>query len=168
MERGSLDDLVAFAAVAPTRSFTRAAPELGLSTSALSYTIKRLEARLGVRLLHRNSRSVAPTTPGERLLQTLEPVLGEIGGALNDICRKPGGLSGAVRLTATRQAYEAVIRPILVDSNAAHPDVVIEVLIEYEFPDIIESRLDAGIRTGEKREQDMIGLRAADGDRGLA
>jgi DNA-binding transcriptional LysR family regulator len=79
MQRGTLDDLAAFAAVARARSFRRAAGELGLSTSALSYTIKRLEARLGLRLLQRNSRSVAVTDAGERLLKTLDPALGEIG-----------------------------------------------------------------------------------------
>ena len=156
--RGSLDDLAAFAAVARARSFTRAAAELELSTSMLSYTVKRLERRLDVRLLQRNSRSVAPTEAGERLLTALEPALAGIEGAIDDLGRAHGRVSGTVRITATRQAYEAVIRPVLAAFAAAHPDASIEVFIEYEFRDIIADRFDAGIRIGEKLEQDMIAL----------
>ena len=156
--QGSLDDLAAFAAVARARSFTRGAAELGLSTSMLSYTMKRLEARLGFRLLQRNSRSVAPTEAGERLLETLVPALASIDGALDDLGRARGRISGAVRITATRQAYEAVIRPVLPAFGAAHPDASIEVFIEYEFRDIIADQFHAGIRIGEKLEQDMIAL----------
>jgi DNA-binding transcriptional LysR family regulator len=158
MERGTLDDLAAFSVVARERSFTRAAARLGLSTSALSYQIKRLERRLGIRLLQRNSRSVATTDAGERLLQTLAPALEDIGEAIDDLGRQRDSVSGTVRITATRQAYEAVIRPVLTEFGASHPDATIEVLIEYEFRDIIESRLDAGIRMGEKLEQDMMAL----------
>jgi DNA-binding transcriptional LysR family regulator len=158
MQRGDLDDLSAFAAVARERSFTRAAAGLGLSTSALSYRIKRLEDRLGVRLLQRNSRSVATTDAGERLLHTLAPALEDIGEALDDLGRQRDSVSGTVRITATRQAYEAVIRPILPGFGASHPQATIEVLINYEFRDIIADRLDAGIRIGEKLEQDMIAL----------
>jgi DNA-binding transcriptional LysR family regulator len=141
------------------RSFTRAAAGLGLSTSALSYQIKRLEHRLNVRLLQRNSRSVATTEAGERLLQTLAPALEDIGDALDDLGRRRDSVSGTVRITATRQAYEAVIRPVLAEFGASHPQATIEMLIDYEFRDIIADRLDAGIRIGEKLEQDMIGLR---------
>lgn len=158
MERGVLNDLAAFAAVARARSFTRAAPELGLSTSALSYAIKKLEAHLGTRLLQRNSRSVATTVAGERLLQTLQPALEEIGTALGRLGRERDRVTGSVRITATRQAYEAVIRPVLAEFGRCHPEAMIEVLIEYEFVDIIARRLDAGIRIGEKLEQDMVAL----------
>ncbi len=158
MERGVLDDLLAFAAVARARSFTRAAPGLGLSTSALSYAIKKLEARLGTRLLQRNSRSVAATAAGERLLQTLAPALEEIATALGELGRERDQVTGSVRITATRQAYEAVIRPVLAEFGRRHPQAVVEVLIEYEFVDIIARRLDAGIRIGEKLEQDMVAL----------
>ena len=156
--RGSLDDLAAFAAVARARSFTRAAAELGLSTSMLSYTMKRLEARLGFRLLQRNSRSVAPTEAGDRLLEALGPALTSIGEALDALGRARDRVSGVVRITATRQAYEAVIRPVLPIFNEAYPDATIEVFIEYEFRDIIADQFDAGIRIGEKLEQDMIAL----------
>jgi DNA-binding transcriptional LysR family regulator len=96
MERGILDDLAAFAAVARERSFVRAAAGLGLSTSTLSYQIKRLECRLNIRLLHRNSRSVATTDDGERLLQTLAPALEDIGEAVDDLGRRRNSVSGTV------------------------------------------------------------------------
>ncbi len=154
-----LDDLAAFSAVARQRSFTRAAAELGVSTSALSHTIKRLERQLGARLLQRNSRSVTPSEAGERLLRTLEPALADIGDAIDELGRQRDSVAGAVRITATRQAYEAVIRPMLRDFGERHPDATIEILIDYELRDIIASRLDAGIRLGEKLEQDMVALR---------
>lgn len=157
--RKNLEDLAAFAAVARARSFTRAAVGLRLSTSALSHRIKQLEARLGVRLLQRNSRSVAATEAGERLLRVLEPALGEIGGALDALGRERGVVAGTVRLTATRHAYETVIRPVLAEFLARHPEAGVEVLIDYQLRDIIAERLDAGIRLGEKLEKDMIAVR---------
>lgn len=159
MTRGSLDDLAAFAVVARERSFTRAADELRLSTSALSHLIKGLETRLGIRLLQRNSRSVSVTAAGENLLRTLEPALSEISGALEALGRDRGSVMGTLRLTATRHAYEAVVRPVLPAFTAAHPAATVEVLIEYQLRDIIADRLDAGIRIGEKLEKDMIALR---------
>jgi DNA-binding transcriptional LysR family regulator len=158
MARGNLDDLAAFAVVARERSFTRAAAELGLSTSALSHAIKGLEARLGVRLLQRNSRSVAATEAGEQLLLTLGPALADIGGALDELGRRRDVASGSVRVTATRHAFETVIRPVLPAFCAGHPEATVEVLIDYEFRGIIAERLDAGIRLGEKVEKDMIAV----------
>jgi DNA-binding transcriptional LysR family regulator len=158
MARGSLDDLAAFAVVARTRSFTRAAAEVRLSTSALSHLIKGLEARLGVRLLQRNSRSVAATAAGAQLLRALEPALAEIRGALEQLGEERAAVCGTVRITATRHAYETVIRPVLPAFRAAHPRAGIEVLIDYQFRDIIADRLDAGIRLGEKLEKDMIAV----------
>ena len=111
MDRGDLDDLAAFAVVARERSFTRAATELRLSTSALSYTIKKLEMRLGLRLLQRNSRSVSVTEAGEKLLQRLGPALAEIAGAIDDAGQQRDRVSGTVRVTATRHAFETVLRP---------------------------------------------------------
>jgi len=158
IKHGSLDDLAAFAVVARERSFTHAASELGLSTSSLSYAIKRLETRLGTRLLQRNSRSVATTEAGEQLLRTLEPALANVRRALDDLGRARDVVSGTVRITATRQAYETVIRPVLADFSVAHPHATVEVLIEYGFRDIIADRFDAGIRLGEKLQNDMIAL----------
>jgi DNA-binding transcriptional LysR family regulator len=161
MSRHSLDDLAAFSVVARARSFTRAAAELRVSTSALSHTIKGLEARLGIRLLHRNSRSVSVTVAGERLLQALEPALAEIGGALDQLSLERDHVSGTVRLTATRHAFETVIRPVLPGFLASHPRAGVEVLIDYQFRDIIAERLDAGIRLGEKLEKDMVAIRVS-------
>ena len=158
MSRGSLDALAAFATVACARSFTRAAAELRLSTSALSYTIKALEARLGIRLLQRNSRSVSVTEAGERLLRTLEPALAEIGGALDELGSERDLVSGTVRLTATRHAFETVIRPALTGFLASHPRASVEVLIDYQLRNVIAERFDAGIRLGEKLEKDMIAV----------
>ena len=159
MSRGSLDDLAAFACVARLRSFRRAAAALDTSTSNLSHTIKRLETRLGLRLLHRNSRSVAASEAGEALLATLGPALQSIDGALDALQRGRGSVSGTLRLTATRQAYDMVVRPALPAFAAAHPDATVEVLIEYGFRDIIADGFDAGIRLGEKLQQDVIGVK---------
>jgi DNA-binding transcriptional LysR family regulator len=159
MTAPSLDDLSAFAVVARARSFTRAAAALGTSTSNLSHTIRRLETRLGHRLLQRNSRSVAPTEAGETLLATLTPALQNIESALDALDRDRDRVSGTLRLTATRQAYEAVVRPVLPSFVAAHPDATVEVLIDYAYRDIVADQFDAGLRLGEKLEQDMIGLK---------
>ncbi len=158
MRPSSLDNLAAFAAVARARSFTRAAAELRVSTSALSHTIKGLEAALGVRLLQRNSRSVSVTAAGERLLQTLQPALSEIDVALEALLRERDVVSGTVRLTATRHAYETVVRPVLPQLLVDHPHAAVEVLIDYQLRDIVADRFDAGIRIGEKLEKDMIAL----------
>ena len=156
MTRASLDDLAAFACVARLRSFTRAAAAMETSTSNLSHTIKRLEQRLGSRLLQRNSRGVSASEAGEALLATLDPALQSIDGALDALHRARDSVSGTLRLTATRQAYDMVIRPVLVAFMATHPHAAIEVLIEYGFRDIVADQFDAGIRLGEKVEQDMI------------
>jgi DNA-binding transcriptional LysR family regulator len=157
--RGGLDDLMAFAGVARARSFTRAAAALGTSTSNLSHTIKRLEGRLGMRLLQRNSRSVSVSEAGDELLRSIGPELERIENAVGRLKLKRSSISGAVRLTATRQAYEMVIRPMLPAFVAAHPDAAVEVLIDYGFRDVIADQFDAGIRLGEKIEQDMIALK---------
>jgi DNA-binding transcriptional LysR family regulator len=157
--RDGLDDLIAFAAVARARSFTRAAAALGTSTSNLSHTIKRLEGRLGMRLLQRNSRSVSVSEAGDELLRSIGPELERIENAVGRLKLKRSSISGAVRLTATRQAYEMVIRPMLPAFVAAHPDAAVEVLIDYGFRDVIADQFDAGIRLGEKIEQDMIALK---------
>ena len=159
MGRPSLDDLAAFVAVARSRNFTRAAAALGTSTSNLSHTVRRLEARLGYRLLQRNSRSVSATEAGQALLATLLPALESIDGTLDALDQARDRVSGTLRLTATRQAYEAVVRPVLPAFAAEHPDVTVEVLVDTAYRDVIADRFDAGIRLGEKLEQDMIGLK---------
>ena len=156
MDRVSLDDLSAFAAVSRLGSFTRAAVQLGTSTSNLSHTIRRLEAAVGARLLQRNSRSVAPTEAGADLLATLGPALESIGGALEALNRGRDRVSGTLRLTMTRQAFDTVVRPVLPTFIAAHSDATVEVLIDYAYRDIVADQFDAGIRLGEKVERDMI------------
>ncbi|MFM0235165.1 LysR family transcriptional regulator [Paraburkholderia sediminicola] len=158
ISHGVLDDLSAFAVVARMRSFSRAAAELNVSNSMLSYTIKRLEDRLGYPLLRRTSRSVAPTAEGQTLLLTLEPALDAIDGALGDLSRIRDRISGTLRITATRQGYEAVIRPMLTGFCTTYPEATVEVIIDYAFRDLVAGRFDAGIRLGEKLEQDMVGL----------
>jgi DNA-binding transcriptional LysR family regulator len=158
-DRASLDDLAAFAAVANAGGFARAAAGLGMSTSNLSHTIRRLETRLGQRLLQRNSRGVALTEAGERLLCTLGPALESVDNALGELERGRGQVAGRLRLTATRQAYEAVVRPVLPAFTATHPDAVVEVSIDYRYRDIVADRFDAGIRLGEKLAPDVVALK---------
>ena len=159
MRRGNLDDLAVFSCIVRMGSFRRAAAELETSTSNLSHAIRQLEARLGFRLLHRTSRSVAPTEAGAQLLATLDPALQSISGTLDSIARGSDAVTGTLRLTATREGYDAVIRPTLPAFTRAHPLATVEVMIEYGFRDIVADRFDAGIRLGEKLQQDMIALK---------
>jgi DNA-binding transcriptional LysR family regulator len=151
-------DLVAFVAVAEERSFTHAAAKLAVSQSALSQTIRSLEQRLGVRLLNRTTRSVSPTAAGERLLKTVAPRLKEIGvelATLRELQHKP---AGTVRLTATENAAESVLWPALGKLLSAYPDIKIEILIDNGLTDIVAEQIDAGVRTGETVDKDMIAV----------
>jgi DNA-binding transcriptional LysR family regulator len=159
MTVSNLDDLAAFAAVARERSFTRAAAARGTSTSNLSHTISRLERALGTRLLQRNSRGVSTTQAGEELLKMLAPALQTIEVGLHQLDEARAGVSGTLRITATRQAYMSIIRPILPAFTEAHPQAVVEVITEYAYRDLVNDRFDAGIRLGEKLEKDMIALK---------
>ncbi len=159
MQRGNLDDLLAFLAVARERSFTRGAAKLGVSQSALSHTIRALEARLGVRLLTRTTRSVSPTEAGERLLQTVGPRLEEIEaelGALSDYREKP---AGTIRLTAVDYVVDAVLWPKLAPFLRKYPDIKLEIVVDYGLTDIVAERFDAGVRSGEQVAKDMIAVR---------
>lgn len=159
MQRGHLDDLAAFAAVGREGSFTKAAKKLGISQPALSQTIRGLEARLGVRLLSRTTRSVAPTAAGERLLPTLAPRLDEIEtelAALSELREKP---AGTIRITATEFAADAILIPKLVKLLRDYLDIKIEISIDYGLTDIVAQRFDAGVRSGEQVAKDMIAVR---------
>src|SRR3954471_20871748 len=159
MSRGDLHDLVAFLAVARERSFTRAAAKLGVSQSALSHTVRGLEARLGVRLLTRTTRSVAPTEAGERLLRTVGPRFDEIDaelGALSELREKP---AGTIRITATENAADSVLVPKLAPLLREYPDIKVEIMIDYGLTDIVAERFDAGVRNGEQVAKDMIAVR---------
>ena len=159
MIRRGLDELAAFAAVAQAASFTRAAGQLGVSTSALSHTIRQLEARLGLRLLQRTSRRVAMTDAGAELFATLSPALARIEETLHLLGEAAGQVAGPVRLTCTRHAYDSIIRPVLPAFCTAHPRARVEVMVDTRLRDIIAEGLDAGIRLGEKLQQDMVALR---------
>src|SRR5262245_57194878 len=159
MQRGSLDALLALVAVGRERSFTRAAAKLGVSQSALSHTIRDLEARLGIRLLTRTTRSVAPTEAGERLLQTVGPRLDEIDSelaALSDYREKP---AGTVRITAVYYVVDHLLLPKLTTFLRKYADIKVEITVDYGLTDIVASRFDAGVRSGEQVAKDMIVVR---------
>jgi DNA-binding transcriptional LysR family regulator len=153
-----LNYIVAFLAVARQRSFTRAAAQLGVSQSALSQTIRGLENRLGVRLLTRTTRSVAPTEAGERLLNAAGPRLDEIGAELTALTALRDRPSGTIRITAHDHAVHAVLLPALQNLLLDYPDIKIEVVIDYGLTDIVAERYDAGIRVGEIVAKDMIAI----------
>jgi DNA-binding transcriptional LysR family regulator len=158
MPRTDLNDIVAFLAVARERSFTRAAAQLGVSQSALSQTLGGFESRLGLRLLTRTTRSVAPTEAGERLLRAAGPRLEEIEGelaALSELRDKP---SGTIRITAHDHAIRAVLWPALEKLLPDYPDIKVEIAIDYGLTDIVAERYDAGVRTGEMVAKDMIAV----------
>jgi DNA-binding transcriptional LysR family regulator len=161
MQRGNLDDLVAFVAVGRERSFTKAAAKLGVSQSALSHTIRGLEERLGLRLLTRTTRSVSPTEAGQRLLVTVGPRFEEIDAeieALSELREKP---AGTIRITATDYAADTILWPKLVKFLREYPDIKIEIIIDYGLTDIVAERYDAGVRIGEQVAKDMIAVRIA-------
>jgi DNA-binding transcriptional LysR family regulator len=159
MQRGNMDDLLAFLEVGRERSFTKAAAKLGVSQSALSHTIRALEARLGVRLLARTTRSVSPTEAGERLLRNLRPRFEEIDAelaALSELREKP---AGTIRITTTDYAADTVLWPKLTAFLRRYPDIKVEINVEYGLTDIVAERFDAGVRIGEQVAKDMIAVR---------
>lgn len=159
MKRDELGDLVAFLTVAEERSFTRAAAQLGTSQSSLSHTVRRLEERMGVRLLTRTTRSVSPTDAGEQLLETLRPAFSDIRSrmdALSVMRRQPGG---TIRITASRHAAETIVMPALKRLMADYADINVELSIEQRLVDLVAERFDAGVRLGERVEKDMVAVR---------
>src|SRR5260221_6779994 len=150
MQRGNLDDLRALVTVGQERSFTKAAAKIGVSQSALSQTIRQLEARLGVRLLTRTTRSVALTEAGERLVMTVAPRVEEIDAeleALSALREKPAGI---LRITAGDHAIHSVLQPKLAKFLPTYPDIKVEVIIDYGLTDIVAERYDAGVRWGDQ------------------
>jgi DNA-binding transcriptional LysR family regulator len=158
--RGSeLSDLVAFLAVAEELSFTRAAAKLGVSQSALSYTVRRLETRLGLRLLNRTTRSVAPTDAGERLLRTLGPAFDQIDAELDAVGELRDKPAGTVRITANDHAADTILWPVVSRLLRSYPDVKVEIGVDYGLTDIVSDRYDAGVRFGDQVAKDMIAVR---------
>jgi DNA-binding transcriptional LysR family regulator len=159
MPRGSLDDLRSLIAVARERSFTKAAAKLGVSQSALSQSIRQLESRLGVRLLSRTTRNVAPTEAGARVLRTVEPRVDEIHAELAAVAELRQKPTGTIRITATEYAIESVLMPKLATMLRDYPDIRVEMCVDYGLTDIVAAGYDAGVRSGEQVAKDMIALR---------
>lgn len=159
MRREEMADLTAFLTVAQERSFTRAGVKLGLSQSAVSQIVRRLERRLGMALLARTTRSVAPTSAGERLAQTLAPMLSELEAslaALGELRDKP---AGALRITTVEHAARVILRPALNRLLPLYPDIKVEIVADYGLVDIVAERFDAGVRLGGQIAKDMIAIR---------
>lgn len=159
MARENFNDLQAFLAVARSRSFTRAAAQLGVSPSALSHSMRGLEERLGIRLLTRTTRSVSPTEAGERLLRTVGPRFEEVEAelaALNELRRKP---AGTIRITAGDHPAMTILWPKLAKVLSKYPEVKVEINIEGGLIDIAAQRFDAGVRLGEQVAKDMVSVR---------
>jgi DNA-binding transcriptional LysR family regulator len=161
MKREEMADLTVFLVVAEERSFTKAAAKLGMTQSALSQIMRRLEKRLSLRLLTRTTRSVAPTEAGERLLQTLAPALANLDAslaALSELRDKP---AGTIRITSVEHAAKTIIWPALKKLLPDYPDIAVEISLDYGLVDIVAERYDAGVRLGEQVAQDMIAVRIA-------
>jgi len=162
MPREELSVLAAFAVVADERSFTRAAVRLGVSTSAVSHSIRALEERLGVRLLARTTRAVAPTEAGERLLAQLRPALDEIEAALTEVGRLREKPAGTIRLFAPSVAIAMTVSPKLAKFTRDYPDVVLDITTEDDSRrDLIAARFDAGIHLGEFLQRDMVAVKVS-------
>lgn len=159
MQRGTLDDLHAFLAVARERSFTKAAAKLGVSQSALSHTVRQLEARLGVRLLTRTTRSVSPTEAGERLLATVGPRFEEIDAELAGLSEFRDRPAGTIRISATDYVADTLLWPKLTGFLRKYPDIKVEIVVDYGLTDIVAERFDAGVRDGGQIAKDMIAVR---------
>lgn len=159
MTKMKVNDLQAFLAVAREQSFTKAAARLDITPSALSHTVRALEERLGVRLLARTTRNVAPTEAGERLMRSIAPLFDQITAeveALGELREKP---AGTIRVTCSDDAIELYLRPVLASFLKDYPDITLELFVDYGFTNIVEERFDAGIRLGEAISKDMIAVR---------
>lgn len=159
MPRESADDLFAFLAVAREHSFTRAAAQLGISQPALSAKMTALEARLGVRLLTRTTRSVSTTQAGERLVQSIGPHFDGIEAGLSALSELRDKPAGALRITSVEHASQTILAPALARMLPDYPDITVEIVNDYRLADIVADRFDAGVRLGEQVAQDMIAVR---------
>ena len=154
-------DLTAFLAVAEEGSFTRAAARLGMSQPALSQIIRRLENRLGLRLLRRTTRSVSPTEAGGRILDALAPALSALDETLAGLTALRDKPSGTIRITSVEHAAEAFLYPVLKTLLPTYPDIKVEIVLDYGLADLAAERFDAGVRLGEHVDKDMIAVRIA-------
>jgi DNA-binding transcriptional LysR family regulator len=158
-ERYNLNDLTAFVAVARAASFTKAAAQLGVSQSALSQTIRGLEEQLGVRLLNRTTRRIAPSEAGEWLLAAIGPRLDGIEADLAELAGLRDTPAGTIRITASEHATDTLLMPRLMALQPGYPDIQVEISTNYQLVDIVEQRFDAGVRLGESVARDMIAVR---------
>ena len=158
MKRDQLGDLAVFLAVAEARSFTRAAAHLGTSQSAISQTVRRLEAEMGVKLLTRTTRNVALTTAGEQLVATLRPAFDEIDARLNALTALREIPSGELRITTNKHAAQTVLWPVISRMIRDYPDISVELSLDGRLVDIVAERFDAGVRLGEQVAKDMIAV----------
>lgn len=159
MRRDEIADLAAFVVVAEERSFTKAAQRLGMAQSALSQIVRRIEERLGVRLLSRTTRSVAPTEAGERLIATLGPMLRDLDSAIADLADLRDKPSGTIRLTSVEHAAKTIVVPAMKRLLPDNPDIKVEITIDYGLADVVKDRFDAGVRLGGDIAKDMIAVR---------
>ena len=158
MSRPSLNDLTAFVVVATHRSFRRAADELGAAPSTLSHAMRALEARMGMRLLNRTTRSVSPTEAGFQLLARLQPALASLDEALESVAGFRGGAAGLVRVNAPRVAAALIVREVLPRLSQRHPDVTVDIVVDGELIDIVAGGFDAGVRLVGSIPRDMIAV----------
>src|SRR5688572_20355490 len=159
MRRENVNDLTAFIAVARERSFTKAAARLQVSQSALSYTIRTLEERLGLRLLTRTTRSVSMTDAGERLLRSIGPRFDEIESEISALSALRDKPAGTIRITTVEHAADTILWPAAARLLAEFPDINVEIISDYSVTDIVAERYDAGVRLGEQVDKDMIAVR---------
>jgi DNA-binding transcriptional LysR family regulator len=159
MRREDLGDLLNLLAVVEEGGFTRAAAKLGLSQSALSHAIRRLEERTGVRVLSRTTRSVALTEAGERLLEAIRPAFAEIAGGLDALARARGRPAGILRISASEHAARTVLWPAVNKIVTEYPEISVEINVDSGWTDIVAERFDAGVRLGESLAKDMIAIR---------
>ncbi|MFK4752352.1 LysR substrate-binding domain-containing protein [Oceanobacter antarcticus] len=158
MSRDRYGELQAFLNVAREGSFTKAAALLGVSQSALSHTIRGLEAHLGIRLLHRTTRSVSPTDAGQRLLERIAPHFNDIDAEIAAISALRDKPAGSVRISASDNVAQSLLWPRLAPVLRQYPDIQLEINIDFALTNIVERRLDAGVRLGEQLEKDMIAV----------
>lgn len=157
--RENLQDLLYFVAIAKDRSFTKAAAKLNVSQSALSHAIRGLETRMGVRLLTRTTRSVAPTEAGEQLLKTIAPRFEEIEAEMRAVGELRDKPAGTIRITAIDFAIDKYIWPRVAPLLTEYPDLKVELIVDYGLSNIVTDRFDIGVRHGDQVEKDMVAAR---------
>ncbi|MEH7840077.1 LysR family transcriptional regulator [Rhizobium laguerreae] len=159
MRHGDFSELAAFIAVAEAGSFTRAAAKLGLSQSAVSYSVRMLEQKLGVRLISRTTRSLSLTDAGQRMLRNLRPAFDHIESEIAAVTALRDKPAGTIRITTFRYAAISVLWPVATKFLAEYPDIEMEIILDEGLTDIVADRFDAGIRVGEQVQKDMVAVK---------